>query len=207
MPTQPITYEQLVAYAAGELEPALIPMVESHVAIDPEAAETVRLYRQVRATGRTDDSIAPPTATLEAAKALMAERLARRPRVGLLESLKRIVAELAFDSRPRLAVAGLRGATESYQLSFECPAATVDLEVERFVDGGQVRFRLMGQVTPTSDAAVGTVALSAPGAFEPIATTDADERGVFSMTTQPGRFDVLVMVDDAVIVLGGIAAQ
>lgn len=209
MSTPNISFEQLVAYAAGELTAPERLAVEQHIAQNPAAAAAVSLYRSLRDAARADDTVAPPAATLAAAKQLMADQLARKPAAGSgwLETLRRTVADLVFDSRPRLAAAGLRGAGESYQLAFESPAASIDLEIERYVEGGQTRFRLMGQVTPNAQIAIGTVALSAPGAFVPVTMTQADERGVFSLSTEAGTYDVLITVEDAIVILPGVEAR
>ena len=65
-----------------------------------------------------DDSQAPPADVLAQVKALFADRrVATAP--GLIETAARVIAELVYDSRPQVALAGVRGAATAYQLAFE----------------------------------------------------------------------------------------
>jgi len=70
MNTQHITDEILVAFAAGELNPADAQIVASHTVLCAECARTVALFKTIRLLVRTDQSRDPPPATVSRARAI-----------------------------------------------------------------------------------------------------------------------------------------
>ncbi|CAG0947493.1 hypothetical protein ANRL1_04188 [Anaerolineae bacterium] len=64
MDVHPVLYDQLIAYAALELDENGISQVTTHVNECLECAATVHCYRQVRAFLRLDGMHAPPPHTL-----------------------------------------------------------------------------------------------------------------------------------------------
>src|SRR3712207_295725 len=97
MSGHPIADEDILAYAAGELDDAAAAVVAAHIGGCLACAATVARYRLVSANPRADDSLRPPAATVARAKAIFAEQ--RRPVFVPLVPLRRIVARLTFDSR------------------------------------------------------------------------------------------------------------
>lgn len=203
--TEP-TYEQLLAYAAGDLSPAEADQIAAYLARHPQAAETVRLYRLTRGTLQADDTVRPPEATLAASRALFREQQARRPQVSWLAGLRQVVAALVFDSREQVALAGLRGRHDGYQLTFESDLADVDLEVTP-TDGPQAPRSVRGQVAPHADVQVTHVTLTAPDSGEARASAEADESGMFNFIIAPGHFDLYVAVNGSVLVLSDVEIE
>ena len=68
-----VPYEQLIAYAALELDESGTSQVTTHVNECLECAATVHYYRQVRAFLRLDDMPAPPPQTLARAYAIFSQ--------------------------------------------------------------------------------------------------------------------------------------
>lgn len=205
MSSSRITYEELIAYAAGELPPDAQARVAAHVQNDPDAARTVALFRRVVDVARADDSVAPPPATMQAAQALFREQQARR-QTNWLANLKRLVADLVADTRLQTARVGLRGGPATYQLSYESDLADVDLEIERPPTPTQP-WRLRGHVSPHGVQRAEAVALTACGTFEPLTLAEPDEHGTFALTTASGRFDVFVSLREAVLVLPAVEVE
>lgn len=191
-------YEQLLAYAAGELSGEAAAAVERWIRSDADAAATVSRFRAVADAVRTDRSEAPPADSLSAARALF------RPvgSASLLDRVRRVIAELVYDSRRQPALVGIRGAEQGYQLSFESEFADVDLQIEP-VAGAATR-RVMGQITPRGSARAAAVAFSIEGERDAVRTAAADDGGLFSVETTVGSFDVTITTSDGVLVLPGV---
>ncbi len=203
-----ITYEQLIAYAVGELTPERAAEVAEHVARDREAAATVARYREAQATMRADDVTDPPARAVARAKAIFSPpRTEKGP--SWWEQLEHVLATLIFDSRLQPALAGYRGAGSGFHLSFESKPGMVDLEaepIERSSAGIATRpsWRLTGQIdaeTPVSNVGV---ALVRRGSDRPAAQAVADEEGIFTLEAPPGRYDLYLRHDDSSIVLRDI---
>lgn len=209
-----VSYERLIAYAAGDLDSAAADFVRGHLEQSLEAAAVVERFRTVVETLRADDSQAPPADVMARAKALFADRrVAATP--SLLETAIRVIAELVHDSRLRALsasdgsqpapLAGVRGAATAYQLTFESERADVDLEVEPEEIGGSSLLRISGQITPRDEAdVIRTVAFVAPGTTEIASTIKPDQHGVFSLTIASGKYDLLITVSDTQVVLPNV---
>jgi len=197
-----ITDEELVAYAADHLEPARAAAVAAHLAAAAEAAAAVARYRLAREVVRADALAEPPAAAVARAKAIFP----RKPALSeLLGGLRRVVAELTFDSRSGMAaaLAGFRGGLSAYQVAFAGAGAEVDVQLEPPVDGGvEARWQVLGQVTTDDEPPSATVYLTSPEAGDhAVAEAVADEHGVFGLAALPGRYDLLVRIDGTLIVL------
>lgn len=199
MTGQPIPYETLLAYAAGELAEAEAAPVAARLAADPEAAAVVVRYRAVRATVAGDDGVAPSPALLARAKAIFPRR--GREAVGPLASLRRVVATLGFDSRGGLALAGYRGGgAAGYQLAYESDAGDVDLRFEPDADPAAL-WRLLGQVGLDNETPGVRVALAEAGSASPAVEAAADPHGVFSAEVAPGTYELTITLPTAVVVV------
>jgi anti-sigma factor RsiW len=199
-PHHPIPDEQLLAYAADELAPDAAASVADHLSGCRDCATTVHLYRLAAATVRASDELAPSAAALARAKAIFPQR---SPLAELLAPLRRIAAELTFDSRSgsALALTGFRGDLSAYQLAFVGGGAEVDVQLEPPAADSS-RWHLLGQVTTDLPTPSATVYLTTPEtADRAVAEATADEHGVFGLTVLPGRYDLLVHVNDTIIVL------
>ncbi len=196
-----VTYEQLIAYAAGELAADEAAEVEAHLARDPSAAATVARYRMAQATLRGDDSVEPPAESVARARAIFdpGRAAAARPSIG--EHVQRLVARLLYDSRAEPALAGLRGAGTGFQMSFELPGgAELDLQAEP-ADEADGAWRLLGQVAPVLPRSKLRVSLCRAGSLLPIRTIEADERGAFALRVEPGTFDLHVSMPAGAVVI------
>lgn len=200
MRNHPIPYERLIAYAAGDLDGSAAAAVAAHLTVCAECAATVARFQAVGTTFRSDDSEAPPTATLARAKGLFARR---RPTPDA-EWLQRVIARLTFDSRSALALSGARGVGGGYQLSFESRVADVDLELEPPEEPAAGRWQVLGQVVAHEDVPVRMVGLAPLEGTSPILQTDADASGFFTLYASPGRYDLLVSLPTALLVLPDI---
>lgn len=200
MPSHPVPYERLIAYAADELDEPEAAAVASHLATCAECAATLARFRTVRAVLRSDDSEAPPAATLVRARGLFAQR---RP-APEANWLQRVLARLTFDSRAGPALVGARGIGRGYQLAFESDVADVDLELEPGEEPAGDRWRLLGQVAVHEDAPVAAVRLASPGTTTPVVQTTADEHGLFTLQAPLGRYDLLVSLPRVLLVLPDI---
>lgn len=74
MNTHLIPYEQLMAYAVGELGQAPSAIITDHVASCADCAMTVTRFRAVRAITRADHTELPPAATLVRAQNIFSHR-------------------------------------------------------------------------------------------------------------------------------------
>ena len=135
MSSAKINYEQLIAYAAGELPPEQAAHVQAYLAANPKAAEPIALYRQAQSALQADQSAAPPAELVAKAKAIFASSPSE-PAASWLDQLQQLIAALVFDSRAQPALAGYRGPATTFQLSFECEAANIDLEAEPIPSAG-----------------------------------------------------------------------
>lgn len=199
-----ITYQRLIAFAAGELSPQERAEIEQSLASDPEAADTVARYRAAGATMQADESVDPPANVIAKAKAIFTPpRLERTP--SWWRRLEQVIATMTFDSRAQPALAGYRGSGSGFQLAFESSKGEVDLQVEPLgppsPDPNSVRWQLLGQVNAPQTEPIAAVALVAANADEPTADTEADEHGMFTIEIQPGKYDLMVQIGDTVVVL------
>ncbi len=194
-------YEQLIAYAAGELAGEAVGAVEQAARNDADAAATVSRFRAVADAVRTDRTEAPPAESLAAARALF--RPVSSP--SLLDRVRRVIAELVYDSRRQPALVGVRGAEQGYQLCFESEFADVDLQVEP-VAGAATR-RVTGQITPRGPARAATVVFSIGGEGAAVRTAAADDGGLFSVEMTAGSFELTITTADGVLVLPGVEVR
>src|SRR5712692_7779935 len=75
-----VSYEKLIAYAAGELVPDEFDAIGRHVRICDKCAATVAHYHSIRSILRSDDSLVPPRVTLERAQAIFSSQRVASPR-------------------------------------------------------------------------------------------------------------------------------
>jgi anti-sigma factor RsiW len=201
-----VTYDELIAFAAGELAAEQAGRVEAYASRHPDAAATIARYRMARSTVRADDGVDPPPQAVAEAKAIYRppREPSRAPSLG--DSIAQLVARLIYDSRAEPALAGIRGGATGFQLEYELPETEARLELQADVDedGADARrWRLVGQVTSHEPAAP-RVALCRAGSPTPMVEADADERGVFVMKVDPGVYDLHVHLSDGVAVVPDI---
>ncbi len=207
-----ITYETLIAYAAGELSAAELSAVEAHLAVDPRAEATVRMYRDAKAAAAIPPSAEPPPEVVARAKAIFRPAAAEAP--AWWQVVERIVAELVFDSRLQPALAGFRGHERGFQLSFESAPVSIDLQAEPIdhpgifdaddLDEDSLTWSVMGQIESSLLEPGCAVALVCPGAVVATAQSRADRHGIFSMEAPAGRYDLHIRHAEGNLVLPNI---
>jgi len=189
-----ITFEQLVDYASGDLDAAEVSIVETYLAAMPNAAANATRLREVLETMRTDDARPPTAEAVRRALAAWSDRRAGTV-LELLRHAERVVAEVVFDNRQRLAMPGFRGAASTHQLAYECPCGRVDLQILQRPGSPDDSWRLRGQVAPADEPVVGSVVLVSGGTAEAVAVTTPDPHGRFKIDSPPGVYDLLVELD------------
>ncbi len=188
-----ITHQQLIAYAAGELQGADAEQVQAHLERDADAARTVHRYRLARQTVLGDDAVDPPTEVLERARSIFDPTVHGRDRQSLAECVGGLIAQLIFDSRAQPALAGLRGQATSFQMTWRLSPETemeLDLQAELTDAPGGQRWQLVGQVTSRDPIGPLTVSLCHAGSSSAVHSVDADERGSFVLRVEPGPYDL-----------------
>jgi anti-sigma-K factor RskA len=199
-----ITTERLLAYAAGDLPADEARAIEAHLAGDPEAARTIATYRHAARQAATDDSTAPPAATVARSK-----RIARtlgetdRAPADWLTRLQSIVADLVFDSRLEAAAVRDEVASTRVQLGFEANEIEVELQADREGEDTARPWRVLGQIDADQESETirAEIAITTSGTTDVVETSTTDERGMFSASLPDGRYDVHVRLRGTSIVL------
>lgn len=201
MTHKPIQLDELLAYAAGDLDAAAVRDMDVRLAADSDAQSTLARIRSLQQIACTDDSVAPPADVMARARALFAER--RQPQtVSLLESVRRVVAELLFDSRLTPALQGVRGATKGYQVAYQSELAELEFEIAPFAVSPGSQRTLIGQVTPTGEAAVQAIELrSAEGEIH-AATPDVG--GAFTLHIATGFYRITCRCGESEVVIDDV---
>jgi anti-sigma factor RsiW len=202
-----VSYEKLIAFAAGDLGDEEARHVEAYLAGHPEAAETVASYRSAHTALVADDGVDPPPQALARAKAVF--RPGRQPAgaPSLGDRIEALVARLVYDSRAEPALAGVRGAVTGFQLAYEMPESEAQLELQADVDDDGAdtrRWRLVGQISSPQPLPPPRVTLCRAGSATPVHTVDADERGVFVVRIEPGTYDLRLHLPTGVTVVPDI---
>jgi anti-sigma factor RsiW len=205
-----IRYEDLIAFAAGELDADRAARLEAELASDPGARRTVDAFRRVAAIAASDNSVAPSADAVLRAKAVFdaAALRAGRP-AGWWVALERVVAALCFDSRVQPVAVRYADAGARIQLAFESDRAEIDLQAERLAAepgagaiapaaSGAARWRLTGQIAGERLGSCRVVLLDADGAA--VDETMTDERGMFIFDVESGRYELGFAVDGGLLV-------
>lgn len=197
-------WAELVAYAAGELEPDARARLHNRLSADPDLRARVERIRAALGALRSDDS-APVPDSLHARLTAIYDPARHRP-VSWAERLTRVVASLVHDSRSEAALAGFRSDDADTMLMFESELGDIELQIDPG-DSPRERF-ITGQLTLTSAVTESVaVGLANPGATEPDLDTRADAGGGFSLACRPGTYDLLVRAGAHLIVVPGIEVR
>ncbi len=213
MKQEKVTFEQLVAFASGELTGREASTVQAYLAVLPEAARTAQRLLAVIRTLRADDTVAAtPDAVRRALGLLVDDRVTARGPLGAIRDIGRdigrdlgrgagrLLARLIFDSRTQLAVAGFRGIGASYQLAYESDPARIDLQILPIDRSAGDLWRLRGQVTVRDDALLlGAVSLLEEDGEAAVATALPDDLGRFKIESPAGVYDLLIELDDGTL--------
>lgn len=198
--------ERLIAYAADDVDDAARMAIAGHVTQCTKCAGLVARYRLVQDVMRADDAPAPPAALVTRAKALFASapdpRATERP--DLLQPLRRVIAELVFDSGAGLspALAGFRGGGERH-LTYVADSVQVDLRV-RPPHGQDGAWHVQGQVDAEKLIPRMAVDLAPAGEERAVVQATTDEHGMFDLAAPAGRYDLVIRLPCALQVLPGL---
>ena len=194
------TYEQLVAYASGDLSAEEAQTVRAFLAADATAASAFERIRDIVQVLRSDHSASAPADSVAAAKSIFRPQPAVEP---WWKRLAEIVAEVVFDSRMQPALAGFRSSGGSgFQIALESDAASVDLQFEPR-DETRESWRIMGQVVP-ADGPNAEIAVLVAAGSDRVGEASADDSGVFTMIVDRGEYDLCVRIRDRVLRVPGI---
>lgn len=196
-------FEQLIAFADGDLSPAESQHLEALLASSAEARQVVNRYRHIASLRREDDSVAPSSAATARAKAIFSQFAPQRPISTLtqwLEAIEEIIATLVFDSRTQAAAIGLRGAAgTAVQLSFEAAGFDIDIEIESDAENPPT---IIGQVSVRDGTEPPSmrIGLARKNESELITRTRTDAHGGFIVQAETGQYDLYLVHDDGAIV-------
>jgi len=199
MNTETLQAEHLIALALGDLDSSQAAELEARIARTPEARRLLDQIRALVAALSTDDGVSPPDELVRKVKGLMgAASSAAAPVARERATLREVIATLVFDSFGKVAVPGFRGTIATRQLAYSSADADVDLRVTSPDDS---RRSILGQVAPAHAAEIFEVVVTRPGDTAPLASTTVDARGMFTLESPPGVFDLRVRVGDAIVTL------
>ncbi len=206
MTQKPITDEQLILYAVGDLADPEATATESYLTGSPQATAYVAKVRCVLETMRTDDTEAPSIAMIKRTVMAFSGAEATDEQSGplaWLEELGHRVAQLIFDSRAQPALAGFRGGTSDYQLTYDSDMGRVELRVSPAERVAHKAWRVRGQVTPEQHregGAFGSVILLTPGTTDALAVAELDQYGRFKIDSDGGTYDLAVRCGDEAMI-------
>ncbi len=195
-------YERLLAYVAGDLSAEEAAAIEAELATDTDAARVIADYRMIAAAVQADAARPVPAELIAKAKAIFRRRAVQGP--GLVDRLRALVADLTFDSRAEVALAGLRGQAQAHQLSYQAGDLEIDLQLDPVGEGDGRRWRVLGQVSADELPQVRSVQLTAAGSEQVLDEASADEHAMFSLDLEAGVYDLFLDVAGERIVLQGL---
>lgn len=197
------TTEQLAAFAAGDLTGTEAQSIRHALESSPKLKAAELRLRQIITTMQTDDTQAASAFVIERAVMAFAEQARRpaeaSPQMSLLEKVRQVIATLVFDSRAQPALAGFRGTSAGYQLSYETEGGDIDLQVTQSKDANL--WKLTGQVALENKNLKGDVTAMFADTGRLAESANIDEHGRFRLTVPTGSYELHVSLVDRVIVL------
>lgn len=197
------SFEDMVAFVLGELDPARAEEVRASLAASAAASATLERIRRMLDAMRTDDSVAPRRAVVDRVKDLMPARAGAAWWARAVEC----VAALVFDSRAQTAVAGFRGGSIGRQLAFQCELGEIDLSVTDVADSIGKEWTIRGQMEAAKGPSARAVAVFAPASAEPAAEVEIDESGQFKLRCPLPVCELRFLVGDRVVGLGPVQLE
>lgn len=208
---RPVSYQQLIEYAAGDAPSEKHASIEAYLAVNPDAAAVVARFRAATTAMRDGDHHIAPAGVLQRARAVFDPAAFAAPaRAAWWERLEQLVASQVYDNRAQPAAAGVRGHGGSVQLAYQRDAVDLDLNAEPInpsdVGGSHTNWRLVGQVAVDDVAEPIRIAVFAHDANDrPLREFATDERGAFAVELEPGRYELRIAIGEEQIVVEDIA--
>lgn len=195
------TYEQLIAYAAGDLAPDEAERIAEFLATDEQAARTVAAYRLAHERLAEDDSVAPPDAVIAEAKRIYSPDQVRKatPGPSWLERVDAVIAGVLFDSRLETVAVRRSLHGQSFQMAFRSEDIELDLTADRAGEAG-AGWRLSGQISSEAGNLQADLAIVETGGGEVFVTDATDEHGYFEVSVPAGRYDLCMNLADRVFI-------
>lgn len=200
-----VSYEDLMAFANGDLHDEAAHRVQRHLDQNVEDARTVARFKLASQHMQAAEYHDPPADSVDRAKRVLRDAAADRISTGSSLScwVDAIVARLTFDSRLQpLAVRGA-GMGDAIQLSYEVDDLEVALRAECKEDeSSKIRWELMGQVsTALNLPAEAEIVVAEAGTDRIVGRARLDDYRMFSIELPDGCFDLAVPGQNGVIVL------
>lgn len=192
------SFDELLAYAANELDATRMSEVRQHLASNTTDAGVVREIERTLGVMRGDDSVAPPEAVMARARALF-HKAVRVNAPTLTEKLRRIVAQLTFDNRRQPALAGYRSVAQAIVLSFAVDGVEVDLQIEPPAKREADQWRMMGQVN--ADRLPAGIALRDAQTGTVVREAVSETHGGFRFAAPAGKYEIAIRIGDDEVVL------
>lgn len=205
--------DDLLSYADGNMDnmdmeglDISISSLRTHLASCGECAGVVARYQLVAETVRADAMAMPAPEVLARAKALFPRVPSTLPssRPDLLQPVRRVLAELIFDSFGGLTpgLAGYRGSGDRH-MTFVAESVQIDLHLQAPLTRDGI-WLIHGQVdaVASNDSLVDMVHAGDERAVTQVRT---DDQGMFALEAPAGRYDLLVRLPDVIHVLPGLS--
>lgn len=192
------SFEDMVAFVLGELDPARAEEVRASLAASATASATLDRIRRMLEVMHTDDSVTPRRAVLDRVKDLVPARAGAAWWARAVEC----VAALVFDSRAQTAVAGFRGGSIGRQLAFQCDLGEIDLSVTDVADSVNKEWTIRGQIEAATGPSARAVAVFAPASDEPAVEVQVDQTGQFKLRCSLPVCELRFLVGEQVVGLG-----
>ena len=200
------TYEQLIAYASGNLPADLIESVAATLRTDPSAAAVVNQWRLVHRLVAGDDSVEPSAAALLRAKAVFERHSSATAGGATIASwtsaVDRLIARVIYNSRLQPETVRHADADDRILLTLELDDGEVDLQALRIAGSG--RWRIIGQIAG-SNCAARDVALIGHGSAQPAGNAISDDRGAFALEAPAGEYELLIRRGEGAVVLAPLS--
>lgn len=201
-----LSEEKILSLLLGELDQDQAALVQKAVDQSPEFSQRAARMRAILETIRTDDSEAPGAEAARAALRAVCPPESSGKRSNWWETLDRIIAAITFDSRTQPALAGYRGGTQGYQLSYEAPDVDIDVEVRaRSEEDESAGGVILGNIAAAGGA--GDVVLLESGSGAPVLHGRADQRGNFRIEAPQGEYEMGIRLAERVVMLSGIRIE
>lgn len=194
-----IGFEQLLAYAAGELDPRSAGELERQLAASPVDADVFRRLKSAIETMRRDDTVAPPAEVIARARAIF-ERSSVTARRGWFAGVREVIAALVYDSRLTPGVVGFRSTGAPTMLTYSAEGAEIDIQIEP-AQSDRGESRIMGQVTAGALPAGARAELLCEDGQAVQCSAAIDSHGVFMLAAPAGRYVLGIRCGETAFIL------